>query len=1060
MGDNSTSMTNINYLLTGTGITETSVVFTSATLTNIKSHPTTIGVVQIQADSYGSYATVAAPAQAIVFDDLSRPHVVVSNLSLGKVITIGNELMVDFEIGFVDNRKFSNQLIDWLVSNVWISMPVTSGEVLAGQSIDLDVVLNATNLFEGAYTANVVINSNDPINSTVTVPVKLNVTGIPKIEVTPSSLDFGTKYVGATSSLPITIKNSGTKPLSISGISSSSTAYTHNGGVTVLAPGISIAFNVTFFPTKAGSFPAKLTIASNDLDKNSLDIALSGVAVDPPVIGISPLTVNKSMSTNTLRSETVTINNTGGSNLDYSTQIEFLQPTSNSASIGSIVPKGNNQPNNTGEIPPIDLKEYPMAVGDFTQKANSSVALTSMAVDPISNLIYAQQNQGIGFYSYNPVTNTWATLQSCPLSSGNNGGAAYLGGKIYTVYTESSQMGIYTIANNSWTTVSLLFSTGNLTSDGTFLYAAVGSLFMQYNPATGQWTTLTSPPFSFQPWGGLAYNEGFIFGHVGNASTGFAKYSISSKTWTSLPSLPSGAVLGSAIDPVTKTYYAYGSYFGNNLYSYDIVAETWKVAVIPFFSVSDGGIAYVRQPNTSTGIYFLQGEQGNGLGRFETKQGLKWLALNPTSGSVSATSSQAIQFNFDSNNLPLGNYKAYVAFSSNAPASPKVTVEVNLTITSFVNTPPSVIKPIADQQLKVGKSFSVKLDSIFTDIDAQTLTYTASTTNSGQASSSLSGDILTINGVSSGEVIITAIATDTYSAQIATTFKVRVYTNSPPVVSVPLANQTIRLDKTIDINLAQAFSDPDSGQILTYTMQSSLATIAKVSILGSVLRIEPQSIGSTSITAKATDPYGEFATNQFTITVIPKNEAPIIKETFLPIELKITNGKKDSLVVELAGHFSDPNQDALTYSLSMSNSSIVNLKQAGSKVTLYANQLGSTQIIVMAKDPDNLFITQEFKAEVTIVTGIEPVLRQTSLALAPNPVNIIASINYYLERDSFANLEIYDLQGKRINTLVNSEQAAGNHKIDFSTESISNGSYVIQLVANSKVLIQRMIVIK
>ncbi|MFM9836627.1 MAG: choice-of-anchor D domain-containing protein [Cyclobacteriaceae bacterium] len=1154
MADNSASMTSINYLLTGTGITETSVLFTSATFTNIKSHPTTVGVVQVQADLYGSYATVVAPAQAIVFDDLSRPHIAVSNLSLGKVITIGNELMADFEIGFVDNRKFSNQIIDWLVSNTWISMPVTSGEILAGQSIDLDVALNATTLFEGVYTANVVINSNDPINNKVTVPVKLNVTGIPKIEVTPSSLDFGSKYVGATSALPITIKNTGTKPLSISSISSSSTTFTHNGSVTVLVPGISLSFNVTFSPTKAGSFPAKLTITSNDPDKSSLDITLLGIAVDPPIIGISPLTINKIMLTNAQKSETITVINTGGSNLDYSTQIEFIQPASISSSVGTIVPQASNQPNNSGIIPPpVELKEYPLAVGDFTQKASSSFPLTCMTVDPVSNLIYAQQNQGTGFYSFNPATNTWITLQPCPLSSANNGGAAYLDGKIYTVYTQLSQMGIYNINGNSWTTVSLPFSTGNLTSDGISLYAAVGTLFSRYNPTNGLWTTLTAPPISFQSWGGLAFSEGFIYGHEGNGLTGFAKYSLSSQTWTVLASVPGGAVLGSAIDPVTKTYYTYGSYSGNNFYSYDISTGSWKIATIPFFSVSDGGLVYASQPSANPGIYFLQGELGNGLGRFETKQGLNWLAVDPGIGSITSSASQTSQFNFNTNNLPLGNYKANVIFNSNAPASPKVTVQVNLTVANFVNTPPSVIKPIADRLLKVGSSFIIKLDSIFTDVDTQALTYTASTTNSGKVSTSLSGDILSISGVSNGEVIITATATDTYSAQVSTTFKVKVDTNSPPVVSIPIANQSIVLSKTMDINLAQVFSDPDSGQmltfttqssaptiatvsvigsvlkidskaigattitakatdpygesvntsfiltvvtnalpkvvnpianqiirldktmdinlaqvfsdsdigqILTYTIQSSAANIAKVSILGSVLKIEPQAIGSTTITAKAIDPYSEFVTSQFTLTVIPKNEAPTIKETFLPIELKIIDGKKDSVIVELGGHFSDPNQDALTYSLSLSNSSIVNLKQAGSKVTLYANQLGSTQIIVTAKDQDNLFITQEFKAEVTIVTGIEPVLRQTSLTLAPNPVSTIASISYSLESDSFANLEIYDLQGRRINTLVNSEQAAGDHKIDFSTESISSGSYVIQLVANSKILIQKMIVIK
>jgi Secretion system C-terminal sorting domain/Bacterial Ig domain len=247
---------------------------------------------------------------------------------------------------------------------------------------------------------------------------------------------------------------------------------------------------------------------------------------------------------------------------------------------------------------------------------------------------------------------------------------------------------------------------------------------------------------------------------------------------------------------------------------------------------------------------------------------------------------------------------------------------------------------------------------------------------------------------------------------------------------------------------------------LTYAIQSSPTNIAISSLLGSVLKIEPKAVGSTIITVKATDPYAEFISTQFTLTVIPKNEAPTVKVTFLPIELRITNGKKDSTIVELANHFSDPNQDPLTYSLSMSNNSIVDLKQTGSKITLYANQPGNTQITVTAKDPENLFVTQEIKTAVTIVTGIEPVLEKTALTLSPNPVSTSASINYLLEQSGFISLEIYDLQGKRVGTLVNSHQIAGKHKIDFTTENISNGSYVIQLYADSKVLIQRMMVIR
>ncbi|HWD64526.1 MAG TPA: hypothetical protein VG405_05085, partial [Solirubrobacteraceae bacterium] len=69
--------------------------------------------------------------------------------------------------------------------------------------------------------------------------------------------------------------------------------------------------------------------------------------------------------------------------------------------------------------------------GTFTTLAPSPQPVNNVAVDPTTNLIYAQQygtSPGTGFYSYNPKTNTWTTRASAPLVEGNNGGAAYFDG--------------------------------------------------------------------------------------------------------------------------------------------------------------------------------------------------------------------------------------------------------------------------------------------------------------------------------------------------------------------------------------------------------------------------------------------------------------------------------------------------------------------------------------------------------------------------------------------------------------------------------------------------------
>jgi uncharacterized repeat protein (TIGR01451 family) len=291
------------------------------------------------------------------------------------------------------------------------------------------------------------------------------------------------------------------------------------------------------------------------------------------------------------------------------------------------------------------------AVGTFETRASSPVPVTSVTIDPTTNIIYAQENQGTGFYSYNPSTNAWTTLATAPIDSGNNGGAAYVGGKIYTVYTNNNtQMGIYDIASNSWTTIGnpLALGTGNITATGGLLYLAEANTFVSYNPATDVTTPLANPPnftnavlgtcntTGFKRWGGLQPFGGKIYGHQGDGCDGFAVYDIASNTWTELPNVPGGAVLGSAIDPVSGTYFAYGDYDGSNFYRYSIASNSWSTITFPFATLDDGGMAYVSLPGQE-GIYATYGEGNPGFTRYVTAVPTADLSVTKTASSSHVT---------------------------------------------------------------------------------------------------------------------------------------------------------------------------------------------------------------------------------------------------------------------------------------------------------------------------------------------------------------------------------------------------------------------------------------
>jgi hypothetical protein len=271
----------------------------------------------------------------------------------------------------------------------------------------------------------------------------------------------------------------------------------------------------------------------------------------------------------------------------------------------------------------------------YTSLTASPAELACFTLDPTTGIIYAQDDGNTGggtaWFSYNPNTNAWTALAACPLNSGNNGGGDYVNGKIYTIYTgNSTQMGVYTIASDSWTTITngLGLGTGCMTTDGNYIYAVRSTTFRRYDPATNIWTNLANPSISFQAWGGLAYYNGWLYGHSGNGSTGFAKYEIASNTWTTLTSVPGGAVLGSDIDPVGKVYYCTGSYGGNTMYKYDLVAATWSTESLPWTPTDDGGMAYSCLASYQ-GMYVSQGQAGTAFAKRATPAGCGCIVADP-----------------------------------------------------------------------------------------------------------------------------------------------------------------------------------------------------------------------------------------------------------------------------------------------------------------------------------------------------------------------------------------------------------------------------------------------
>jgi hypothetical protein len=67
----------------------------------------------------------------------------------------------------------------------------------------------------------------------------------------------------------------------------------------------------------------------------------------------------------------------------------------------------------------------------------------------------------------------------------------------------------------------------------------------------------------------------------------------------------------------------------------------------------------------------------------------------------------------------------------------------------------------------------------------------------------------------------------------------------------------------------------------------------------------------------------------------------------------------------------------------------------------------------------------------------------------PNPFNPSTTISYSVPKSQFVVLNVYNLLGQLVTTLVNQQQNAGNYSVTFNANKLASGVYVYSLTASS-----------
>ena len=268
------------------------------------------------------------------------------------------------------------------------------------------------------------------------------------------------------------------------------------------------------------------------------------------------------------------------------------------------------------------------------------------------------------------------------------------------------------------------------------------------------------------------------------------------------------------------------------------------------------------------------------------------------------------------------------------------------------NRAPSPVGTIEARELYVGGALEIDVAAHFADPDGDVLRYAAASSDTVRARVAVAGDVVTITGVGVGSTTVTVTASDPEGLSAEQAFEVTLPNRGPEPLGT-IEDRDVYVDDTVAVDIAAYFTEPD-GEVLVYAAGSSDAAVVAVTESGSVVTVAGGAVGDAVVTVTARDPHGEWAEQEFAVTV--PNRAPMRVGA---IEDRVA--EVDSVfALDVAPYFADPDRDALVYGATSSDSGRVGVAMAGSMLTVNGVAKGTVTVTVTARDPWGLEAGQSF----------------------------------------------------------------------------------------------------
>jgi len=306
-------------------------------------------IIGLEADKEYYFQVTGFPEGTAVFESIT-----ITDLGTGEVLFSGAFEFLPDQLYIFPTPQYGEG-----GAPAWLSIGENSSPLSASACEGVGLTFDATELVEGTYQGSITIESNDPDNPSITIPVTLVVNGTPALSISANDLDFGEVQVGGTANLSFILENTGTAPTSVSGLQSSLADFSvQSADSLLLDPYTARAISVDFAPSELGAFAETLTLANNAGD--DLLVNLSGTGVAAPSLTVNPTEFTVELIEGQDTSLTVDVGNVGEAPLDF-----IANSLSSGAAFAGISPTSGTVAIDTSTSLLIDLDATGLATGVY-----------------------------------------------------------------------------------------------------------------------------------------------------------------------------------------------------------------------------------------------------------------------------------------------------------------------------------------------------------------------------------------------------------------------------------------------------------------------------------------------------------------------------------------------------------------------------------------------------------------------------------------------------------------------------------------------------------------------